>query len=208
MRLFVGPAWLTILLSFMLVACGSQPPVPEDRFYRLPDIQHKQTDAKPISITLSKPVKLERIDTEGLYQERAILYIDNSYPLELRRYHYHHWLNTPADMVSEHFLSYLRSVLPTGKVGRYTAEPRVGNYRIGGKLLRFERIMNSGSPIASVTLELWLNTDDHTQVFTKEYSINEQAKDGSMHATAVAFGKALEQTYAYFIQDLKKENKY
>ncbi|MCK5092731.1 MAG: hypothetical protein KAR30_09415, partial [Gammaproteobacteria bacterium] len=88
MRLFVGPAWLTILLSFMLVACGSQPPVPEDRFYRLPDIQHKQTDAKPISITLSKPVKLERIDTEGLYQERAILYIDNSYPLELRRYHY------------------------------------------------------------------------------------------------------------------------
>jgi len=205
MQLPVKAPWVYALLSFMLVACGSQPPVPEDRFYRLSDIQLKQTNTKPVSITLSKPVKLERIATEGLYQERAILYIDNNYPLELRRYHYHHWLNTPADMVGEHFLSYLRSVFPAGKVDRYKAELQVRNYHIGGKLLRFERIMNNGSPIASVTLELWLDTGDHQHIFTKEYSITEQAKDGSMHATALAFGKALEKTYESFIHDLKKE---
>ena len=205
MELRVKLPLLSVLLSCMLVACGSQPPVPEDRFYRLPDIQLEQTNKKPVSIKLSKSVKLERIHTEGLYQERAILYIDNNYPLELRRYHYHHWLNTPADMVSEHFLSYLRSAFPARKVGRYIAEQQAGDCRIGGKLIRFERIMNSGNPIASVALELWLDRGDHRHVFTKEYSINEQTKDGSMHATAVAFGKALEQTYEKFIQDLKKE---
>lgn len=205
---FIKTHSFILFLSLLLVACGSQPPVPEDRFYRLPDVQSGE-NIRLSGFSLNKKVVLERLDTEGLYQERAILYVDDNNPLELRRYHYHHWVNSPVNIVSEHLLSYLRSVLPAGEVSRYNAmQNKRKDYQIGGKLVRFERVLNNGNPQAEVALELWVGADQNPRMLVNEYSASVFAQDGTMHATAIAFGKALEETYANFLQDLKKDKRF
>lgn len=207
MRSSIRASGLFIFIIAVLVACGSQPPVPDDRFYRLPDAQSTEhKNHKLPEFLLNKAVAIERLETEGLYRERAILYIDKQHPLTLRRYHYHHWVNSPVNIVSEHLLSYLRSALPLADVSRYTAgqSPDQG-IRIGGNLVRFERILNDDRPEATVALELWVGKNKGSYRFSNQYSASVQASDSSMHATAIAFGRALEKIYARFMQDLKKE---
>ena len=44
---------------------------------------------------------------DGLYRERAILYSENE--IEIKQYHYHHWVDSPSRLLQEHLADMLSS---------------------------------------------------------------------------------------------------
>ncbi|MCW8955582.1 MAG: hypothetical protein OQL09_01765, partial [Gammaproteobacteria bacterium] len=88
---------LILLLVMSLAGCGiTGKPVPQDHFYRLPEVK---IDAEGSSVIDS--LQLVSVTANGLYNERNLLYVDASRPLEVNRYHYHYWLESPLTLIGK-----------------------------------------------------------------------------------------------------------
>ena len=98
---------LLTLVLLGLVGCVSQTSVPEDHYYRLPEIKPEKTLSQPI---LNGAIGIAQLRAEGLYLERTLLYIDPTQPLEVRRYHYRHWIKVPTQLLHDSMLAYMRDV--------------------------------------------------------------------------------------------------
>ncbi len=96
------------LLSFclLLAACGSVPPAPVDRFYRLQPVS-----VSSASKVLPGAVAVQTFRADSLYAERPIIHAEETSLRQLRQYHYHLWLYPPAQMVQGHFVSSLGGTL-------------------------------------------------------------------------------------------------
>lgn len=188
---------LCATLALLLVSCASQGPVPEDRFYRLP-VPPAQQEAIP---ALAAVLGVGRLRSDGLRDERAILYLHSERPLELRRYHYHHWVDAPTRMLQEHMIAYLRQAHGAAEVLRYTPGMQVDKV-VGGRLLRFERVLGAGAGTVVVEMELGLGDGRYPQQGLRVYRAEVEAGADSMHATVQAFGLALQQIYRQFLQQV------
>ena len=91
-------------LLLLLAACGSVPPAPTDRFYRL-----QPAHVAPAATSLPGAVAVNAFRADSLYAERPIVYSDEASLRQLRQYHYHLWLYPPAQIVQEHFKASLGS---------------------------------------------------------------------------------------------------
>ena len=78
-------------LLLLLAACGSVPPAPTDRFYRL-----QPAHVAPAATSLPGAVAVNAFRADSLYAERPIVYSDEASLRQLRQYHYHLWLYPPA----------------------------------------------------------------------------------------------------------------
>lgn len=187
-------------------SCTLPRTVPDDRFYRLPQLPPDKVLEKSI---VSSVLAVAPLSAGGLYNERAILYIDQKRPLELRRYHYHHWVDSPNYLIQENLLAYLRAVKLAARVVRYQPGNRTAA-SVKGRLLRFERILNGPNVSVMVAIEFTFRDPlgGSGRRWTKEYSASIQAEGGqveggSVHATVQAFGTALQQIYESFVSDIK-----
>ncbi|MBL8413791.1 MAG: membrane integrity-associated transporter subunit PqiC [Propionivibrio sp.] len=179
------------LLSFclLLAACGSVPPAPSDRFYRL----------QPVSVSsagkaLPGAVAVQTFRADSLYAERPIIYAEESSLRQLRQYHYHLWLYPPAQMVQGHFVSSLGSALDLS--GGSNAP-----YVVDGRILGFERVLSGKNSKAVVALELRLLAGGKT-LLNRTYQAEQAAADDSLDAFAVAMEQALAKIYTEFLADL------
>ncbi len=159
----------------LLAACGNVPPAPSDHFYRL----------QPGAVA-APPAPLPAVGTlraDSLYAERPIIYTDAAEPRLLRQYHYHLWLYPPAALIGEHLAASLGSV-QDDKAAR----------RIEGRVLAFERRLDSPGSRAFVRLELRrveAGRPGPARVFQAERA----ATDHSLPAFIAAMEGALAELY-------------
>lgn len=179
----------------MLASCANQAPVPQDQYYFLPSA----TSPHRLADKLVTPVAVAPFQAEGIRRDRALLYIDSHAPMTIRRYHYHHWAISPPKLIQEHMLAYLRLSLNDNEAIRL--EPGTeSSSTIRGKILRFERLTAKQENGVIVSLELsYMSANE--KVWQKVYTVKENSGN-RIENSVEAFGKALEQIYNAFLNDI------
>jgi len=184
--------FVLLSLFFLLNACGlSSSKTPEEHFYRLSDVEN----IKPTT-TIFKQLQLAPVKTNGIYHERAILYRHANKPLEIHRYHYHFWSQTPAKLVQNYMLQYFQQSKIAENITIKSSLLNKQNI-VHIELIRFERIMEAKQ--AKVEVVLKVSFAD----FSKTYRVKLKANELFMHSTVVAFSRALSDIMAMLLADLK-----
>ena len=165
---------LAIAALLLIAACGSTPPAPTDRFYRL------QATSVPAPIS---------IRADSLYAERPIVSSPADDPRQLRQYHYHLWLYPPAQAVREHMLASMGGV-----------QARSG-LTLDARIVAFERVLDSGNGRAVVALDVTLG-GERGVLLQKRYRREQPASDDSFSAFTAAMEKALQAVYGELRQDI------
>jgi ABC-type uncharacterized transport system auxiliary subunit len=189
-----------ILLFSLLAGCfGGGEVVPQDHYYHLADISGDVPKvSKPFGVIAVLPLQ-----SDALHHERTILYSLQSTPLLLNTYYYHHWSNTPGQMIQEQLIAYLRAAGFANTVIRYGDRAHIDG-QISGYIQKFERIVGAAKPKVAVRLELSFipRSPVAKHALTKVYAVEREATDSSMEATAAAFSQALQTIYARFVADV------
>ena len=193
---------LTIIFLLSLSGCfGGGSEVPQDNFYRLADISAAQKMTSHFNI-----VAVTSLKSDALHQERAILYSEAAQPLNIQRYHYHHWTQVPNELIQEHLIEYLRKAEYAPRIVRYGEVVKI-DAKVSGFIKRFERVLDAGIVKVSVELELHLETlTDKREHFQSTYKIKQETSDTSMHASVVAMSTALENIYQQFMNDVARSD--
>ena len=171
---------LAVSVVLLLAACGSAPPAPVDRFYRL------QADGAAAALP---PFEVRSVRADSLYAERPIVFSPADDPRQLRQYHYHLWLYPPAQAVKEHMLASMDG-----------GQPRSG-LTLEARIVAFERVLDSGNGRAVVALEVSLGGEKGV-LLQKRYRREQPAGDDSFSAFATATEKALQAIYGELRQDI------
>ena len=153
----------------LFAACGSAPPAPVDRFYRL------QADGTAAALL---PFEVRSVRADSLYAERPIVFSPADDPRQLRQYHYHLWFYPPAQAVKEHMLASMDGAARGG----LTLEARI---------VAFERVLDGGNGRAVVALDVSLGGEKGV-LLQKRYRREQPAGDDSFSAFAAATEKALQ----------------
>lgn len=135
MRRGATGSWL--VLALLLAGCGSAPPIPAERHYRLPP----PTARHP----LVPPPRIERVRAPGPLRERPLLWSDDDRGLVLQQQHYHSWLAPPPELVRRHL------VLCLGGEG-VDAGGADTAWRLRLELERFERVLVGDGAMVAVAL--------------------------------------------------------
>jgi len=191
MRFFIVP------LLMLVVACGAPEPAPEDHFYRLPAANMPDNGTPIVDVLL---VDSYRID--GLFRERNIVYVASADSVELDRYHYHLWHESPGYMLQNHLADYLRR---TG-LARTVMTSRSGkpDMTISGDLHQFMHIRSGDHGRVVVGLELrGLMADREQPIVQKIYTEQEPVDGKGMAAVILSFNRALNRIYADFSAHLR-----
>ncbi|MBI3188068.1 MAG: hypothetical protein HYZ31_09440 [Gammaproteobacteria bacterium] len=169
----------TVVLALMLTACGfSAGNIPADHFYRLPA-------AKPVVTAV--PVTIQSVRADGIYNERALLFVESARPLELKRYDYHFWSQTPAKLTQ----SYLSTCLVYAGAEHMT-DITLQTRQWTPVIESFERVLESGK--AQVLVKLRINQ--------RLYEANVMATSMEMHDTIEAYGQAMQTICEAMARDL------
>lgn len=180
-----------LVLALLLAGCGSVPPAPVDRFYRLQPVIVSSAEKLPSGAIFVQPFR-----ADSLYAERPMIYSEAASASQLRQYHYHLWLYPPAQLVRENLLASLRASLDL------SGESSAVNV-LEGRVVGFERALSGKSSKAVVSLELRLQAGGKT-VLNKTYQAEQQAGDESLDAFAVAMEQALGKIYVAFLADVAR----
>ena len=185
-----------ILFIFILPACVKQPPLPTDHYYRLPALQEVNTDSEIID-----SVSVIAFQADGLYRERAILYSENE--IEIKQYHYHHWVDSPSRLLQEYLAERLR-LSNISEVVLTTFEGN-SNIIIKGKIKAFEQKKLNDKNSAFVSIEFRVEENNVSlPILYKQYTQVIDSEGSSMTSTINAFGIAVNSIYENFYYDLKE----
>ena len=194
---------LTIKVTILVTACGlGGSSVPADHYFRVPEII-LTAQAKPsFSLLTLKPVK-----ASGLYHERAILYIEKDKPLEVQRYHYNFWSDTPAELIHNALFQGLNSAAISSQLNRGLSEERA-DFIIDCRIVHFERLIDKHQANVRVVLDISVKSGQSSngKRITKRYASDQSVDSMSMHDSAVAFGKALREISLHLSRDLVANN--
>ena len=183
--------------ALVLAAC-SQPPVPEDHFYRI-GVAAPQARPQPLAET----IEVERFIADGVVADRPIVYSDRGSAHEVQAYHYHFWVEPPTVMLQNQLVSFLRSANVAKRV--VTPELRIEpDYVVTGKIIRFEQVRGNPPGIA-VELELALKRSGDDRVLVLESrKIEAQAANDSVAAAVAAISQAVTRLFQDFVARLPR----
>ncbi|MEC7875449.1 MAG: hypothetical protein VYC15_01440 [Pseudomonadota bacterium] len=188
--------YILIPFLFILTSCVKQPPLPTDHYYRLPALQGINTDKEIID-----SISVINFQADGLYRERAILYSENE--VEIKQYHYHHWVDSPNRLLQEYLAERLR-LSNISKVVLTTFEGN-SNLIIKGKIKAFEQKRLSSKNSAFVSIEFRVDRNNESQpILYKQYTQVVDSEDSSVTSAISAFGIAVNSIYGSFYNDLKE----
>ena len=191
---------LTLVATILALtaACSGNPPVPEDRFYRLP----VPTAAEGVSGLATGPIFVEQFIADGVHRERAIVYARNRASTELLQYHYQYWIDSPTRLVRDHLADYLRAGNAAGLVS--SAPDVQAELSIFGRIRHFEFVEGSGGGEAVVGLEFRVDRLGHdTPLLIRVYEERSDSADDSMNGAVAAFGAALTRIYGRLVTDIR-----
>ncbi|MBS0557656.1 MAG: membrane integrity-associated transporter subunit PqiC [Proteobacteria bacterium] len=189
--------FLLALFVVALTAC-SVPAVPDVTYFRLPAPAALPHRDAPLS---SLPIEVETFRGEGIYAEQALIYATSPQADALRSYHYQLWSDPPSRALQARLADMLRasgiSALVTDRLPASTPA-----LRVHGRIVRFERVPGNAGFVAVVSLQMRVDQDQGEPVIEHTYSAQVPATDASIVATVAAFGKAIDQDFAQFYEDL------
>ncbi len=188
-----------VLLIANLAACSlGGGGAPQVHYYRLPAITVEKQPQPRYREILIRPVK-----ASGLYHERAILYSLKEKPLELKRYHYRLWVQTPAELIHQALYQGLSASGLAQQPGREPAG-QLPDITIDTGIISFERIIEGSQVTVRVALEVSLSREAKDFQWTGQYQSMQQLQTTEMHSSAEAFGRALQEITSMLVDDLLK----
>ena len=189
--------FLTMAFVMALAGCSiSGKPVPQDHFYRLP-----QASSEILSSSTLDSLQLVSVSADGLYNERNLLYVDASRPLEIGRYHYHYWVESPSSLIGK----YISEAIKASHVSaQFTGpgEKATASARLSIQIVRFERVIDESGVSVQVALLVTMNYTTNSERWQKLYQIDQPVESSDMQDTARAFGEALNSISRMLIKDL------
>lgn len=197
-------SWLTRILGVavlgVLTACAAQPPVPQDKFYRLQAVLGEAPVSSPI---LQGVLEVQRFSADGLTAGRPIVYTDASDPNQLREYHYHFWTQPPTVMLRDELVTYLRQAGIAKSI--VTPEMRLDpDHVLSGRIRKLEQIIGSRNATA-IEIEVSLrNPKDGRLLFLKSYRHEAEQESRGVASAVDSLNVALNIIYAELLDDLKK----
>jgi len=187
--------YILIPFLFILTSCVKQPPLPTDHYYRLPSFQGINTDEEIIN-----SISVITFQADGLYRERAILYSENE--IEIKQYHYHHWVDSLNRLLQEHLVERLR-LSGMSKVVLTEFEGN-SNLIIKGKIKAFEQRKSGNKNSAFISIEFRVDKNNKGQpILFKQYTQVVDSEESSMTSVVNAFGVAVNNIYESFYNDLR-----
>lgn len=197
-------AWrrLAILLAItaMTVQGGClSGPVPRDRFFRL---QVPDASARLELPRLRGRLLVDSIRGSAMTVERLMLYRSADDPSQVKREGYDQWVDPPPAMIQRALVEFLRSANVAREV--ITPEMRLdADFRLFGRLHRFERLVGQGSPRATIEIELTLvRLEDRELLLLESYREEEPADGDGIGSSAEAFSRALHRILQRLTLDL------
>ena len=94
---FLSKFYSILICVFLLSGCMGQTTVPEDHYYRLPEIAPDNRINKPV---IEGTLGVELFQLIGIPNTRSMLYVDPIHPNELKQYHYRHWVDSPQKLIN------------------------------------------------------------------------------------------------------------
>lgn len=190
---------LWLLLPLLIAACATGEPIPEDHYYRLIAPVAPARLAEP---AIPGTLKVEPIETFGIYRERAMLYARSDNPAGLGQHHYHYWIDTPSRLIRDQLVDYLRKSGVADTVAGAQIGLR-GDLRLHLELKNFERVIHpSGAVSVKVRLDAVITDPSERPLKIASYLREPQADDASIAASVDAFNRALEGIYGQLLKDL------
>jgi ABC-type uncharacterized transport system auxiliary subunit len=138
-------------------------------------------------------------------RERQMLYRKAGDPSQVRREGYDHWVDPPPLMVQRAVVAFLRSANAAEAV--VTPEMRVdADFRLSGRVQRFERVIGGSSPHVTVELELTLvREEDGEPLLLGTYREDQEVGGGGIGDSVEAFAQALHQILERLVLDLPED---
>ena len=197
--------WFALIASFLIAAialtgCGV-PAVPDFTYFRLPRPQPLEVAPAP----LFGDVVVDVFGADGMYADQALVYAIDPEAQQLRQYHYQLWTDPPTRVLQRRLIEQLRNTKIAGQVTDElpASHPAV---RISGVILRFDRAPNgSGGFTATVALKLRADDASGTPMIDDYYRAELPTGSNDLKATVDAYGAALDQVFAQFYADLRKQ---
>jgi len=185
--------YLGVAIAFVLAACGSVAPTPQDVFMRLQLGKPKVSDAWSDSA-----VRVLPLSAASLYNERALVYTrDLGYSLKQSPNLL--WIDNPRRMLQHAIADYLREA---------GIAPTVATHEHGGELLvighiaHFERSADAGSAVMRAAIGFVIRrVDGDRALFAKEYAHTVSIGDATPTAQAQAMSEAVAHICAEFVAD-------
>ncbi len=189
--------FLWLVLIFILSSCAQSPPVPDDHFYRMP---WTHADLPMVKLT-DGVIFVDNFIADGLYRERALIHAVDRSGLELKQYHYHHWIDTPARMLRDQLIRYLTESNVAVQVVDDSTIPY--DIAIFGKIRSFERHKHGINDRIKVELEFRVDkTGERLPISVLTYNVQIDVHEDSMNEVVSAYGVALSQLFAQLLEDL------
>lgn len=185
-----------LLLLILAAGCSGQPPVPEDHFYRLT----LPAQAASPAVLTGGAIFVERFIVDGVHRDRALTYMDGA-PNELKQHHYHHWIDSPARLLRDYLIDYLRASTAAAVVTDSPTE--AAGLSIYGKIRQFDIVSGEGPQQVAVALEFRVeNASGDKPPFVRAYERRREASDRTLNGSVEAFGAALDDIFSRLVEDL------
>ena len=189
--------FILLFLSQLLMACSlGSGEIPADHYYRLPEISTVEKQSNLFNSILIRPVQVD-----GLYHERTILYIEKNTPLEVKRYHYHYWIEPPAKLIQKYMVSFFSHTSISKQVSTEALLDHA-DVEITPQVLNFERTIDGDDIRILVSMKFDIRLTKSFKTLSKKYHSEVKLADNSMHTTAEGFGKALDNILISVVEDL------
>ncbi len=190
---------IPLIFALLVTACGSVPPAPEDRYYRLAAVSGAASGQ-----VLADTLAIGSVESAAVYSERAVVYSEHGQPNKLQHYHYHFWADPPPSLIRDHLALYLRNsqAAPVVVVDKGEAEWK---YLLVSRLRRFERVMQGFGSKVVVEMEFrLLQRGGRQPLLIQDYSAEVGVSGGTVNAAAEAFAEALGDIYQQLLVDMRK----
>jgi ABC-type uncharacterized transport system auxiliary subunit len=134
--------------------------------------------------------------------ERRMLYRNTSDPSQVRREGYDSWVDPPPVMVQRAVVAFLRSANAAEAV--VTPQMRFdADFRLGGRVHRFERVVAPDSSRAAIELEFTLaRLEDRELLLLETYREQEDVAGDGVGDAVNAFSRALHRILERLLIDL------
>jgi len=193
-------AVLPLVVTMMVIQGGClSGPAPPDRFYRL---EIPDAAARLELPRLPGRLLVDSVRGDAMTRERRMVYRSASDPSQVKRSGYDSWVDPPPVMVQRAVVEYLRSANAAEAV--ITPEMRIdADFRLGGRLHRFERLVGQDSSRATIELELTLvRVEDREPLLLETYREHEEVAGNQAGDSVEAFSRALQRILERLVLDL------
>lgn len=187
--------------ALALAACAAPGPVAVERFYSLAPVPAITPAAAPLPATL----RVEPLAARGFVGGREIVFRTREEPLQVGRHRHHLWEQPPAAALGEALAQALREARLFQLVVTRDGGARA-DYRLGGRVIRFEHRPTDQPQGVAVAFELLLVADrDRRGLHAARYQGEEAMTADDPTEMVAAFERLSARLIGEAVRDLQAQ---